>query len=411
MVERRLLTPQLIDSVSPPARGERWIADTKIKGFGLRLWSSPSGQQKALGIRVADQTGKPTRKTFAHREIWDWEFDRPASLGESLEDAREWAQEEIDKFKGRQTLRSENAARWKQASNRVTKLTLGRAAESLISGMKANGLSEQYVNRIDKLFHLIIPAKLKNQPLSRVSAKSVAKALVKQQIPAGNIRTLRSFIGQIFETGARFHGPLLRFREEMSTEFWKEWERHYDVAFPELRDLTEDHYRKIFEKLEAETVRWQQALCIRLYFEFGAPLSRVMSARWEQVLGQHWYPYWPDEKIWWFECRETISEKSRILIDRVSELSQHSGANSSFWFPSVRGHITTVDSFWRHTLNACDSRYYPLREFARSHRDLNNPSYYVSFLRQYGETFRRAQNMAKMSKILEQRRNTIIKSR
>jgi hypothetical protein len=52
MVERRLLTEQFVREVRPPATGERWIADTKQRGFGLRLWATSGGAGKAFGVRI-----------------------------------------------------------------------------------------------------------------------------------------------------------------------------------------------------------------------------------------------------------------------------------------------------------------------------------------------------------------------
>jgi hypothetical protein len=61
---------------------------------------------------------------------------------------------------------------------------------------------------------------------------------------------------------------------------------------------------------------------------------------------------------------------------------------------------------WRKTLVDCDMRYYPLREFARAYRDPYCPSYIISFLRQYGEHFRKIGNTAELSKHLLAKRKT-----
>jgi hypothetical protein len=156
--------------------------------------------------------------------------------------------------------------------------------------------------------------------------------------------------------------------------------------------------------LESDEENWQQALAIRLYFEFHAPLSRVLSGKWSQIVDKCWYPYWPDERELWFECRESIDDGSQKLLDRIKRLAARDFGSNKYWFPSrfARNvdHIRVVEPAWQRALHQCELRYYPLREFSRSFREFNNPSYYASFLRQYGPMVRKASNMARVSKTL-----------
>jgi hypothetical protein len=48
---RRLLTAEYVDGVERPPTGELWIADTEIRGFGLRVWTGEGGDFKAFAIR------------------------------------------------------------------------------------------------------------------------------------------------------------------------------------------------------------------------------------------------------------------------------------------------------------------------------------------------------------------------
>lgn len=408
MVERRQLTPEFVHRVTPPTRGECWFADTKIRGFGLRLWATRSGGNKAFAIRTVASDGKLVRKTFDVNKSWRTNIGFAYSgrknlhgLGDYLEDAREWARDEIDNEKARLTISEEHWIDHEIVGEHVQKMPLSVAAQSLLVGMGKNGRSQRYIDRLDKLFANNVSAKLKKTPLQRVSAKDIAKCLVKKKVPAGNIRILRSFIGQIFQRAADFHGPFLRFRHDISAEFQKRWKDSYDVRYPELRKLNAKQYEAIFARLESERVFWQAALCIRLFFIFHSPLIKVLSGRWEQIDGEHWYPYWPDEKTFWYECRERIENKTRILLDKIKERGRREFGAVSYWFPnrSTSFHITSVDLMWRKVLADCHMQYYPLREFARSYRNPNCPSYYISFLRQYGEHFRELDNVAELSKI------------
>lgn len=414
MAERRYLTRRFVSRVKPPKTGERWIADTQLGGFGLRLWRTKRGEGMAFGIRCTDYLGRAIRKTFdPEKNGWRTRLDRAYSLrkrrptyGDFIEDAREWARDEIDVAKGVPTIGMENRARWNSTGAIVRKLSLGRAAASLLAGMKANGRTDSYVDRLDKLFHQIVPATLQSKTLEKVSASQLARALVNRKFAAGNIRTLRSFIGQVFERASNFDGRLGRFHDKFSDSFNKRWQHVYDVRFPELRKLKESDYEAIFRRLENEVQHKHQAICILLFFELSAPLSRVMAGQWRSIIADRWYPYLPAQKVLWHESAQKISKRARYLLDQAASKKEAQRKNP-YWFPSSlsrSGHIRTVNPLWRNTLQRCGLSYYPIREFARSYRDPSNPSYMISFLRQYGPMFRKANNAAKLSKMLERRK-------
>src|ERR1041384_7478350 len=113
MVERKVLTAEFVNSTKPPASGERWIADVKLEGFGLRLWSTKSGGQKAFAIRTVGHNNKLIRKTFNETRTWatslrfSYPHRRTPKYGDYIDDAREWARDEIDRQKGRATLQDE----------------------------------------------------------------------------------------------------------------------------------------------------------------------------------------------------------------------------------------------------------------------------------------------------------------
>jgi hypothetical protein len=340
MVKRRRFTPEFVQAVPPPQYGEMWIADTKLRGFGLRLWATKSGGNKAFAVRVVNADGRSVRKTFNLTGHWPTDLDfayggrtNTHGLGEYLEDARNWARDEIDNEKRRLTVNEEYEVDFEDASDRIQLMTLEKAAQSLISGMRANGRSEKYVARLDKLFYNSVSKKLRTTALKRLSAKAVAKCLVNVEASAGNIRILRSFVSQIFERAANFHGPFLRFQDQLGVEFRKQWDRNYDVRYPELRRLKKSKFRKIFGKLESEKVFWQAALCIRLFFEFHSPVARVLSARWDQIDGDHWYPYLPNEKIYWYESRERIGDVAASFLQKIKERNNLNFPGSPFWFP------------------------------------------------------------------------------
>jgi hypothetical protein len=409
MARRATLTPRLVFETEAPKTGELWIADTKIRGFGLRLWSTSSGGRKAFAIRASNIDGKIVRKTFNIHEAWQTRFDFAYSaredrfgLGEYLEDARDWARDEIDRIKGRPTVDERVWAEHRAIGRLVQSLPFGKAARSLLSGLRASSTSQRYLDRLDKLFENHIPDELKQTPLAKLKPEQVAKILAKSKLSPGNVRTLRAFVSQILERGASFNGPLGRFQDRFASAFSTEWNKTRKVRYPELNRLSDKKYERLFQILESETEYWQQALAIRLYFEFHAPLARLLSAKWNQLYDSFWYPYAPGEKAFWFECREKLSEDAKGILDRLKKRAAAEFNSSSFWFPSnarrSSGHIQSVDHVWRVASRKCALGYYPLREFSRSYREFNNPSYYISFIRQYKPTFDKALNVAELSK-------------
>jgi hypothetical protein len=284
----------------------------------------------------------------------------------------------------------------------------------MIDGMQCNGLSQSYIDRIDSLFAKHVPTKQKNTLLHKLSAAAIANVLAKSGAPAGNVRILRSFVGQIFVRASLFDGRLLQFPRQMSEQFLPKWQRHHDVRYPELNRLDDENFERIFRYLENETNYWQQSHAIRLFFEFHAPLTRILSGEWRQIVDKHWYPYYPGQKRYWIESGEQISESIQTILDRVAILSKKDFGASQYWFPSKFGrsfeYVRSVDTVWRDALSFCSLPYYPIREFARSYRNPNTPSYFVNFLRRYGLEFADPQNVAKLSKTLIDRQKLPINS-
>ncbi|NPU63677.1 hypothetical protein HL667_01560 [Bradyrhizobium sp. 83012] len=417
MVERSRLTSQIVDNSVCPIGGERWIADTEVPGFGLRLWRTKHSCNKAFALRVSDPKGRMVRRTYNPKCAWQAAFDRtdpPSSnLGRFLNEAREWAEDEIARIKGRPTKAEADWEERKSTGAVVRKLTLETAASSILKGLYAKGRSERYKDRLDKLFALYVPQKIKHVELGQLDPVEVARTLVQLPTSDGNIRTLRSFISQIMERGASFAGNFVEFHDEFAREFSSQWAKVRQVQYPELNELSTEKYETIFKVLETEDELWQQALAIRLYFAFRRPLCRVTQGSWRQIYGGFWYPYWPDEKAFWFECRESITNELKSQLNRIAELVKRDFVRSTLWFPSHHNRngkptspIQSVEHMWRIALKRASMRYYPLREFSRSYREFNNPSYYLGFIRQYGATFRESQNEAKLSTILTQRRKT-----
>lgn len=413
MVERRLLTSDFVTGVIPPTRGERWIADTKIPGFGLRLWSTNEVGQKAYALRATDSFGRNRRRTYDLSRDWGYRLDfqfgrisKSLQLGDYLENARRWARDEIDVLKGRPTISEEARSYERAASTRVKTMSLKRASERLLAGMKLNGLSEAYRNRLDKLFGLYVPEKLKSKCLDKLRGREIAKCLMAPNLSRGNARTLRAFISQIFERGANFYGPLGRIPKEISKITLRGSRPIKGEREKYLSKLTVTDYQRIFAALDAESDRWQQAICIRLYFEFGISLSRLRNAQWKQILDSDWYPMMPGERRYWFLYSVRLDNDAIGYLNRLRRCAATAGIQSGYWFPATAADgdrpITTVTLLWRATLKSLGYKHYPLREYARRFRPQNNVSYHQGLLVQYGNIFADVRNVTELSKRLQE---------
>jgi len=404
MVQRRVLTSDFVNSVQPPPEGEVWIADIKIKGFGLRLFTS-SRSGKSFSIRVSDESGRSIRKTFdlygSPVYICATAEDRfRLELGDFLDDARSWAQTEIEKLKSSTLVEDENRRDRDEVGRLVRKITFQRAAESLIAGLYGRGRSQAYKTSLFSILKYI-PDRLMRRALSEITPEEMAEALVDDRINPSNMTKLRSLIVQVFKQADDFGASSSEFLEQLSNHIKQRLKADYD-PYSALDVLKRQDYERVLECLEKESTPWQQALCIRLYFEVGAPLSRVMSARWAQIYDGVWYPIMPSERKYWFLSREPLSGAATELIDRINTLVLRDFGETSFLFPSAhRGAdapIASIQPMWRRALSECGLPYYPLRCFALRFRRRKTPSYFRTTIDCLG--LNSEENMADLSKVL-----------
>lgn len=406
---KRLLTPEFVNEVSPPEKGERWIADTKVRNFGLRLWATKSGGSKAFCLRLG------SRKRLTFDPYWDSNYNitlllsesYDGSLGSYLQPARNWARLETKKQKSIpidiKKLNKENQKQKDYYKKQVSQLTLQEAAQSLLIGMEISGRSEAYRDQLAKLFHNWNADSIKKKQLTDITAEELADALVDRNYTWANIRALKAFISQIYKQASTFGFYRFHNSKGLGKLVRKAFNEKFDVKYPELRDLKPDVYQEIFRRLEENTGQWQQAYCLRLYFEFSTPLNRLMVARWDQILEGNWYPYLPHEKKLWFQSREKITDDVDLILSRLSDFIKRDFGESEYWFPSQyalsKPHITTVSSLWANTLKQTGIEYYPIVEFAKSYREPHRPSYYSTYSRDYTERLYKDQKMAVMSKL------------
>ena len=199
MVQRRLLTADFVNSVQPPAKGEVWIADTKVKGFGLRLFASMQGG-KSYSIRVSDKSKRTVRRTF---NIYKSSIYLSATgagrfylqIGDILDEARSWAIEEIDYLK---ISVEEDCAKFVKDPI-FAQMTFEQAASCLLDEKEKAGGETDYWARRGRMFHRWVPSDMRCKELSEISPEALAETLIRSEIGVGTVKTLRWLIGQLFE--------------------------------------------------------------------------------------------------------------------------------------------------------------------------------------------------------------------
>lgn len=408
------LTGKIIDETAPPKKGEIWLADKTVKGFGLRLWATKSGGQKAYAIRTTDIFGNTVRKTYnIKQQSILYRFNQAGKFSSHLDEARKWARDEINKLKGRSTTWERKHFQWHmkiaKANDTTLRSLIGKEVRKLKKQKGRKRLTENYINQLEDLFFhkAVLSDKALNTTLEKLSDEQIVNDLVQQKFSYTKILIARAFITRIFKEYSRSE-------EEFLKLFRLKWEQNIDIRFPELRNFKKEDYQRIFKRLEQEEKQWQQALCIRLYFIFGARLQSIMSAKWHQFYVDRWFPYLPEERSLWFEAAETISDDAKHILQLIADNIKKDFVTSEYLFPSNHAkqfaHIQTVQHFWKKVLRELGIKYYPLREFAMSFRSPKCPSYFGNFLRSYGSVIRHAEKAEQLAKIISSRSKKSIDS-
>lgn len=260
MVERVHLTPEFVDAALPPQRGEHWIGDLDIQGFGLRLWTTRSGAGKVFAIRTFSSNGITVRRTFDPKNSSEYQIAllldrRPAELGSYLASARRWAWSEITRLKGLISyLEKPESIRVREAKRRLLG-TVQEVVDDLLEDMRRRRLSELHIIRVDKLLSIHLPATIRSAPLADLTPNQIARALSNSNPSPSALRLVRRFVGHIFETAAPAEPSFLHFARDLDSHLQLQC-ASFHSGFPELEDLTVKYYKRMFQRLEAEDKYW-----------------------------------------------------------------------------------------------------------------------------------------------------------
>ncbi|WP_072386437.1 hypothetical protein [Hyphomicrobium sp. CS1BSMeth3] len=384
MVERAILTQRIVDEAEAPIAGERWISDTRQKGFGLRIWRAKNGEtRKSYCIRAVDQQGRAVRLTMDYMPAWaelyrrrSWRYREgqlnDPTLGELIEYARRWAHDELAKLRGTATLEDEEAAQREIGKRRAAGLTFRQTADIILRGMASNGLSEAYTDRLEKLFSNHVPATVAAKLTREVSREDIAGILNSSRLAPGNLRILRPFIRQVLDVPWRFRAETEVAPHQIDEIVNPIDDRPRSV----LHTWSQGQYEALFQLLESELDKWQQARCLRIYFlSLHCPLSQLMRARWDELWvtkhggrsGLRWV--YSERPRGWDSFR---SKGEQIFRECLLRGREEFGENE-FCFPTHFGrnvgHIRSIEHIWRETLSSSNLSYVSPRAFRKAYRD------------------------------------------
>jgi len=391
LVDRRALTPEIVNSLVSPDIGEKWIGDATLQGFGVRLWASTNGDGVRFAIRVRDDKGVVRRENF---DPWADYFSREKMLailrsgdqefqwGIFLEDAQRWAKSRIRELKGRERDTERRYRRRHQLSIALQSMTFEQMADRAIKRMERRNRKDEYVDQVRKLFWRLSEQN-RNSRLMEIDPELLAIEITHPSLAVTQSRVLQAFIGQIYSVLYQYHGHAGAVSDAI-TKHISDIRSKQGVPHPVINNISDDDIDMFLKFLREENQRWREALAIHLYFETGAKMSRILNMMWCEVIDNRWYPYAPDKREYWFMGAETLSEEAQEVLLLARSRLQNEGAVSAYVFPridpSVDQPIANIRRYWRHVSKKMGWTDLPLSHVVRRHRVRNTPSITVAFL-------------------------------
>jgi hypothetical protein len=386
MVTRVPLTAEFIDTLLPPPAGERWISDAALPGFGVRLWAGANGGGSCYAIRVRNHHGKVVRESFSFwsdwharlkiRDLADQEV-LDLDLGMFLEEAREWARDRIRILKGGKSRADRRHELRSRASEAARLLTLDQMADRAFWKMEKAGRNADYKIQLQKLFWRLSEG-VRSSTLASMDVRHLAEEIADASLPIMQSRALQSFVGHLYARVDRWYYSVSRVKEALDRRI-SDLRRKQRVPHPPILKITPAQYARFLDSADNEEEHWREALALKLYFETGAKLRRVLRARWDQIIGDTWYPYSPKERDFWFVGREHIDEATRGTLERAHQKLASEGRVSAYIFPSKNEAqdrpITTIRRYWLKAADRMGWRGLPLSHVVLRHRPRNTPSY------------------------------------
>ena len=220
------LTTAIVNAAIPPENGEAWIADTVVKGFGLRLVMGKNGGGRNFGLRVRNRNGKSVRETFnPHSNASEWWIRRKLALsfgdageqeittGDFVDAARRWAKDRIIQLKGGYSYSDRCNLRWERAAERVQAMTFGEMAQRIDYWLEKQGRRFDFGKFTDNF-----NAEIQNTLLTDIQTKSLADEIANPANSLSHARALRRFVRRLFAKSGRWFAPLRWIGEDVDDQ-------------------------------------------------------------------------------------------------------------------------------------------------------------------------------------------------
>lgn len=411
-MKRVCLTPEFVNEIEPPERGEIWISDSHVRYFGLRVWSGKRSGGKAFSIRLRDRFGVVVREAYnPERDYslygWGEESDKP--LGYYLSDARKWAKDRIAYHLGLPTSSDRQRQRWERRRRTILATRIGDAINRKIAHLQRTSNDHVYVHHIKTMISANVSDDIMESTFKNVHICNLADNISNRSISYGNVKVLRAFIAGVFKDAASSYGVLNYKLESVQRRCHKNLSNRKSPPHPKILNITDDEYGKFFELLEQDK-HWRQSLALRLYFATEARLQPVLRARWSDIIGKTWYPFTPKERALWQGSKQRLGTDALRVLRQIERCHHAENINSPYLFPSSNDAlkpIKTVQRHWKRWNDILGWHSLPLSHVVLGHKGRANPSY-SSFFYSYFLEFDRPQSVREVSKVAKRRQDKSI---
>jgi integrase len=125
-----------------------------------------------------------------------------------------------------------------------------------------------------------------------------------------------------------------------------EWRRVWNID----RRYSKKFFDRLFQQLQTEECDWQQAIFVRLLFEFEVPATVLLRARWNDFYPDFWVPWPPGEKKFRPWRRRRVDGEVNSILNELKARNSINFPDSPFLFPSAKsasGHMMSFKPFWR----------------------------------------------------------------
>lgn len=369
MAYRRLLTSDYLKGLEAPVAGEYWVADTLIRGFGIRVWKTGGETRFSFAIRKTDTGGRSIRKSFGLSEAQMAAFETgnyfwPSSrselytkdLADFLPEARQWARVEIAKLQGRlesdaelDAAREEEKRQRARAGEYVAALPLEHCVLKVIELGAYRNWTAGYRDRLLTAYYAFDRETHCGQcTMAELADGRIESFIEESNIGLGNLRLFRSLLKVVAENVHALGGPPygrvlpmrgVRPRTERAAEF--------------LDTLEYEDFEALLAGLRSSGHNWRATLSIEIAFYFHTPFSRILSGRWLEIEEDRWYPYREGERKYWRGKFERIDGAALDCLTLARRGAMAEGVRSDLWFPSSADPgkpLRNVDRAWASSL-------------------------------------------------------------